>query len=218
MAKKETITDTKEINHIKIQLNKDKILIKISPKANYQDILKEIQEKLPKLSKLYQDEKTPIYIVGKNLDNKQMEELEKTITEKIDVEVDFDSPKELGLSGIKTTYEEDLTISEVKFYKGSVRSGMRMEYEKSMVIMGDVNAGAEIIAGGNIVITGALRGLAHAGAKGNTKAIICARGIETPQVRIANIVKEMDSIPEMNADRCTKQDFAHVENGEIVIN
>ena len=190
----------------------------MSQKATYEDILKEVQDKLPKLSKLYQDEKTPIYIVGKNLDNEQMEELEKMITEKIDVEVDFDSPKELGLSGIKKTYEEDLTISEVKFYKGSVRSGMRMEYEKSIVIMGDVNAGAEIIAGGNIVITGALRGLAHAGAKGNTKAIICARGIETPQVRIANIVKEMDSIPEMNAERCAKQDFAHVENGEIVIN
>lgn len=218
MVKKKTSTETKETNHIKIQLNKDKILIKMSPKATYEDILKEVQDKLPKLSKLYQDEKTPIYIVGKNLDNEQMEELEKMITEKIDVEVDFDSPKELGLSGIKKTYEEDLTISEVKFYKGSVRSGMRMEYEKSIVIMGDVNAGAEIIAGGNIVITGALRGLAHAGAKGNTKAIICARGIETPQVRIANIVKEMDSIPEMNAERCAKQDFAHVENGEIVIN
>ena len=218
MVKKKTSTETKETNHIKIQLNKDKILIKMSQKATYEDILKEVQDKLPKLSKLYQDEKTPIYIVGKNLDNEQMEELEKMITEKIDVEVDFDSPKELGLSGIKKTYEEDLTVSEVKFYKGSVRSGMRMEYEKSIVIMGDVNAGAEIIAGGNIVITGALRGLAHAGAKGNTKAIICARGIETPQVRIANIVKEMDSIPEMNAERCAKQDFAHVENGEIVIN
>ena len=61
-----------------------------------------------------------------------------------------------------------------------------------MVILGDVNGGAEIIAGENIVVLGILRGLAHAGAKGNKKAIIAAHRIECPQLRIANIVKEME--------------------------
>ena len=56
----------------------------------------------------------------------------------------------------------------------SLRSGQKEEYSGSIVICGDVNAGAEVIAGGNIMIMGALRGLAHAGAHGNTMAMISA--------------------------------------------
>lgn len=213
----EEVNNINEKNNIKINLKKDEIIIKIIQEAKYEDILEEIKNKIPRLKKLYKEETTPIYIMGKNLDNSQMEEIEKIIKEEINVKIDFDSPKELGLSGIKTTFEEDLTVSEVKFYKGSLRCGTRMEYEKSIVIIGDVNAGAEIIAGGNIVITGYLRGLAHAGAKGNKKAIICARGIETPQIRIANIVKELINIPEINSNKYAKQDYAYVDGDRIVI-
>ena len=57
--------------------------------------------------------------------------------------------------------------------------------------MGDVNSGAEVIAAENIVVVGALRGLAHAGAKGNKQAIISAKKLDTAQIRIADIVKEL---------------------------
>ena len=54
-----------------------------------------------------------------------------------------------------------------------------------MVIVGNVNPGAEIIADGDIIIFGTLRGLAHAGAGGNVAAIIIAHAIDRPQFRIA---------------------------------
>ena len=73
-----------------------------------------------------------------------------------------------------------------------MRSGQRIEYEGSIVVIGDVKAGAEIIAGENIVILGELKGLAHAGAKGNTEAIIAANRIECPQIRIADKIKEFE--------------------------
>ena len=73
-----------------------------------------------------------------------------------------------------------------------MRSGQKIEFEGSIVVLGDVNGGAEVIAGENIVILGVLRGLAHAGAKGNKKGIIATHRIECPQLRIANIVKEME--------------------------
>ena len=141
---------------------------------------------------MYKDETTPIRVVGKILSNKEMEEIRDVITNEINVEVTFDSPTTLGLHSITRSYKKDVGTSETTFHKGSLRSGQKLEVEGSVVIIGDVNSGAEVIAADNIAVIGTLRGLAHAGAKGNKKAIIAAHRIECPQLRIANIVKEME--------------------------
>ena len=122
----------------------------------------------------------------------KIHKIEEIIKGKLDVDVDFDMPKELGLSNIKKTFVQEVSNSETKFHRGSIRSGQRIEEEGSIVILGDVNSGAEIIAADNIVVLGTLRGLAHAGAKGNRKAIIAAGKLDTVQIRIANVVKEID--------------------------
>lgn len=93
--------------------------------------------------------------------------------------------------------------------------GQKIEYEGSLVILGDVNGGAEVIAGENIVILGILRGLAHAGAKGNKEAIIACSSIESPQIRISNIIKERSK--EEIQDRSLKTSAYVDDNGEIVI-
>ena len=99
---------------------------------------------------------------------------------------------ELGLYGIKKSFNKEIATSETKFYKGSIRSGQKMEFEGSLVILGDVNAGAEVLAEDNVVILGILRGMAHAGAKGNKEAIIAAASIESAQIRFGDIVKEIE--------------------------
>ena len=111
----------------------------------------------------------------------------------IDAKTEFDSTNVLGLYGIKKTFHKEINTSETKFHKGSLRSGKRIEFEGSLVIIGDVNGGAEVIAGENIVILGALRGLAHAGAKGNKEAIITAGAILAPQIRIADVIVELEN-------------------------
>ena len=121
-----------------------------------------------------------------------MDEIQSFIKKFINVQIDFDSPKVLGLHGIKKTFYKEVATSETKFHKGSLRSGQRIEFEGSLVIVGDVNAGAEVIAGENIVVLGNLRGLAHAGAKGNKDAIIEASEIDAVQIRIADKVKEIE--------------------------
>lgn len=179
-------------NPVGISMKKDEIVIRISEKATYEETIECLNKKIPALKKLYKAEKTPISVTGKILKNREIEEIKDIITKEIDVKINFDSPKELGLHGIKKAFEKEIENSETKFYKGSMRSGQKIEFEGSLVILGDVNGGAEVIAGENIVVLGVLRGLAHAGAKGNKKAIIAAHRIECPQLRIANIVKEME--------------------------
>jgi septum site-determining protein MinC len=72
--------------------------------------------------------------------------------------------------------------------RNTCRSGMRVVSEADCVVLGDVNPGAEIIAAGDVIIFGNLRGVAHAGAGGNRSARIWALSIEPSQIRIADIV------------------------------
>ena len=188
-------------------------VIKISEDAEYEEIKKNIKVKVSQLKKLYKEEKTPIQIVGKVLKNKEIEEIERIIKSELNVDIDFDMPRELGLSNIKRTFTQEIITSETKFHRGSLRSGQRMEEDGSIVILGDVNAGAEVIASENIVVLGTLRGLAHAGAKGNKEAIISAGRLDTFQLRIANIVKEIDREEEL----LCKLGLVYVDGEEINI-
>ncbi len=123
----------------------------------------------------------------------QLEINEKTeIIEKVKSKEEQSKEKMLGLSEIKKTFRKEIASSETKFYKTSLRSGQKIEFPGSIVIIGNVNDGAEIIAEENIIVLGTLRGMAHAGARGNEKAIIAAQTISSNQLRIASKIKEMN--------------------------
>ena len=179
-------------NSISISIKKNQVVIKVNENAEQREIVTDLKKKMLELKNLYQDDKTPILITGKILKNREMDEIQNLIKKFLNVQIDFDSPKVLGLHGIKKTFYKEVATSETKFHKGSLRSGQRIEFEGSLVIIGDVNAGAEVIAGENIVVLGILRGLAHAGAKGNKDAVIEASEIEAVQIRIADKVKEIE--------------------------
>lgn len=200
-------------NCISINLRKNEIIIKIAEDAEQREIIYDLRKKLPELKKLYKDEKTPIKVTGKVMKNKEIDEIQNLIKGQIDVEIDFDMPKTLGLSGIKKAFDREIATSETKFHKGSLRSGQRLETEGSMVVIGDVNSGAEVVASDNIIVLGNLRGLAHAGAKGNKQAIIAAGLLDTVQIRISNIVREIDR----DEEPMHKQAYVYVQDSQIVI-
>ena len=199
-------------NCVVINLKKDEIIVRIAEQADHQEVIKCMEEKIPQLSKMYKEEKVPIFVTGKVLKEKELEEIKALIKKQIKVDIKFDSPMEMGLSEIRRVYERDTDTSETKYHKGSLRGGQKIEYEGSIVILGDVNGGAEVIAGENIIVVGALRGLAHASAKGNRKAIIAASSIETPQLRIANLLKEMEEEDKISRCAC-----AYINEDKIVI-
>ena len=200
-------------NCINVAQKKDLFILKINEEAEFDSIKRELKRKMMQLKKLYKDEKTPIMVVGKVLKNKEIEEVERIIKSFLDVDVDFDMPRELGLSSIKKTFAKEIFTSETKFHKGSLRSGQKIESDGSIVILGDVNSGSEVIAEDNIVVLGTLRGLAHAGAKGNKEAIIAAGRLDTVQMRISNIVKEFNR----EEETFRKLAYAYVDGNEIKI-
>jgi len=68
----------------------------------------------------------------------------------------------------------------------TLRSGTRIEFAGHVVVFGDVNPGAEIIAGGSVIIWGSLRGFVHAGAQGNKNSVVCALDLSPTQLRVAD--------------------------------
>jgi septum site-determining protein MinC len=101
----------------------------------------------------------------------------------------------LGLATRLTKPRPELTVAKLdtNLHGGeqatllhrTLRSGFSIETPGHVVIIGDVNPGAEVIAGGNVLVWGRLRGMVHAGAEGNQQAIVCALDLSPTQLRIA---------------------------------
>lgn len=199
------------LNNIRISQTTNEIILTVNFTANINEILEELQLKLPRLREFYQTNSIPIKVTGRIFNQQEMDKIRGLILSQIKVEINFDDASDLlGLHAIKKTFEADTDISETKFIQNSLRSGKREEYPGSIVVCGDVNAGAEIIAGGNILILGALRGLAHAGANGNTMAFISANYIEPTQIRISNLVREV-------GEKIEKCPICKIDKNEIII-
>lgn len=87
-------------------------------------------------------------------------------------------------------------LTEVEHYlaegalaiRKNVRSGQKISYDGTLLIFGDVNAGAELVATGHIIVLGTLRGVAHAGCQGNKDAIVYATQLCSLQLRIADLI------------------------------
>ncbi len=94
----------------------------------------------------------------------------------------------------------------------TLRAGYKVESMDHVIIVGDVNPGAEIVSAGNIIIWGKLKGSAIAGAEGNTKAVICAMELRPTQLRIGEKV-----FPPQQKKGKTFPEVAYIENDECKI-
>ncbi len=102
-----------------------------------------------------------------------------------------------------------------QFYKGNLRSGQVLEFETSVVILGDVNPGAKVVSKGNIIVIGALKGTAAAGASGNENAFVLALQMKPMQIRIGDIIARAPDEPDQAKN--WESQIAFVENGNIYI-
>jgi septum site-determining protein MinC len=87
----------------------------------------------------------------------------------------------------------DAPADDPLYIKMTVRSGVEIRHSGSIIVFGDVNAGAELISEGDIIVWGKLKGMAHAGAKGNAQAMIMASHLDATQIRIATLIARVDS-------------------------
>lgn len=95
--------------------------------------------------------------------------------------------RELWLKKVRRPKEIDEMIDDnTILVRRTLRSGQKIHFDGNVVIVGDVNPGAEIVASGHIIVLGTLRGVVHAGASGDEQAAVLAFRLQPTQLRIAN--------------------------------
>ncbi|MEI8166175.1 MAG: septum site-determining protein MinC [Chloroflexales bacterium] len=102
--------------------------------------------------------------------------------------------------------------SEALLLTRTVRSGQVVRHSGHITLIGDVNPGGEVIAGGSVIVWGRLRGFVHAGALGNSEALVCAIELHPTQLRIAD---QIATAPK--GDRHHVPEVARIEAGQIVV-
>ena len=104
----------------------------------------------------------------------------------------------------------------------TLRGGQSIEHPGAVIVIGDVSPGAQVVAGGDVVIWGRLRGTVHAGAAGNRAAVVCALLLQPTQLRIGDAIgRAPDPIGQrwrlyLRSSRPAPE-VAHVSDGVIIV-
>ena len=104
-------------------------------------------------------------------------------------------------------------VQEMLVVNKTVRGGQEIRTKSSVLVCGNVNPGAQIIAGGSIDVRGICRGMVHAGAFGDTSAIVVADHLMPTQIRIASFIARSPD----HMDMTEKAERASIKDGQIVI-
>jgi len=221
-------------NSVIFKGGKDGIVIILSEKADYDSIAESLREKISSSSKFFADATTTITFKGKQLAEDELLSLIEIINDETDMSISFVSDltgtfKAVKDDGEDEDEEEEATDPEESkgldefvtdgayFHRTGLRSGQAISHNGSVVVLGDINAGAEVVAAGNVVVFGAIRGLVHAGADGDESAFVCALSMLPTQLRIAEKITYFPK--ELIQENKNKIDpvYAFVKDDEIYI-
>lgn len=165
---------------------KDGITLHLDDACSYEELKKELNHKLIESSKSQEDKLISVLVHTGNryLTSSQEEEIKELIRQKKNLVV------ESVLSNVltKDEAEKQKQANEIVSITKIVRSGQVIEVPGDLLLIGDVNPGGTVRAGGNIFIMGELKGIAHAGYYGNQEAVISASIMKPTQLRICDSI------------------------------
>ena len=187
---------------ISIKGKNGRLEVAVDEKTPYSDIKKAITDKLSKNKDFFAGSEAKLVISGKEMTKAQRQELKRLLAMDYDIfDVSFcgalsspDSQVEVKQAQPAERNDADPAINLVSknyfnaksvFVSHTLRSGQRVECAGDVVVLGDVNIGTEVIAGGSVAVMGTLRGLVHAGATGRSDVVVAANALLPGQLRIS---------------------------------
>lgn len=204
----------KKYQNVTIKGTKEGLTLHLDDTCSYSELKEELDLKLSESSKSQSDKLISVMVqVGNRyLTAEQKDELRELIRQKKNLVVDTISSNVVT----KQEVEAERIAHEVVSLARIVRSGQVLEVAGDLLLIGDVNPGGTVKAGGNIYILGALKGIAHAGCSGNKDAVIAASIMKPSQLRIDECLNRApDHYPE---EEGREMECAYIdENNQITI-
>ncbi|AIY83668.1 septum site-determining protein MinC [Clostridium baratii] len=183
--------------------------------SDFTEMLELLLSRLSKGKRFYRRSTLTINTSLNLINDKDVEHLEKVLFDEIDIKDIIwqdDNAKEKEKEKEKKTFS-GVYEGKTKFLRKTVRGGQSIRYNGNIVIIGDINSGAEVTAAGNIIVLGAIKGNVSAGANGNTKAIIAAFSLQPEILKISNIV----TLSPDDSEEPEYPEVAKVKDGAIIV-
>ncbi len=224
-------------NSVIFKGKKGGILIILDDKITFDELKTTFEEKILQAGNFFKGANLSITFKGRNLEENEEMELLNIISEKSGLNISFVHDKDERTFLVKhqklskidnidilldkndaENFNSKVIFSAFEnitsFHKGSVRSGQSLKFKGSIIIIGDVNPGGEVIAEGNIIVLGSVKGLVHAGCMGYSDCFVIGLDLRPTQLRIADIVTYF---PQKEKMAKTFPECAFAKKGEIYV-
>ncbi|MDE3839766.1 septum site-determining protein MinC [Bacillus methanolicus] len=205
----------KKLQNVTIKGTKSGLTLYLDDTCSYDDLKKELNEKLSVAYRANEDRQlisVKVKVGNRYLTDEQKAEIKELIRYKKNLVVEEIETNVMTIEEAERLKSESEIVTVAKI----VRSGQVLEVPGDLLLIGDVNPGGTVMAGGNIFIMGALKGIAHAGCLGNKQAIIAAFVMKPSQLRIGDCINRApDQYPEGEP---REMECAYIdENNQIVV-
>lgn len=194
--------------------DRDGLQLVIDDQADFSFVLKQLREKLAAAASFFNSgTRIDIYPGAGAMSEGQRTDLIRLLADYgLECEAKRDEPA--AVAAERADYRGLGYEAQTLIVERTLRGGQQVVYPGSVVVIGDVNPNATVIAGGNIVIIGACRGVAHAGAYGDSQATITAGQLMAAQIRIAGLIARS---PDQNVHKPDFLETARIKDGNVVI-
>lgn len=193
---------------------RDGLQLVIDDRADFNAVLEQLKEKLTSAANFFSlGTKIDICPAAESIPESQRFEILRLLADHgLEYAPKAEEPAAVIPAGAE--YEGIGYEAQTLVVEKTLRGGQTVTYPGSVVVIGDVNPNASVVAGGNIIVLGKCRGVAHAGAYGDHQATITAGRLMAPQLRIAGLIARA---PDQMTDTPDFIETARIKNGAVVI-
>ncbi len=190
-------------------------MLHLDDNCSYDELKNEISLKLAESSRLQEDHKlinVSVQLGNRFLTDLQVDEIKDLIMQKKNFLVDTIKSNVMTKAEVAKMREEQ----EITSVSRIIRSGQVLQVPGDLLLIGDVNPGGTVMAGGNVFVMGVLKGIAHAGCFGNKEAIVAASVMKPQQLRISQFINRAPD--HLNDEESREMECAYIdENNQIII-
>jgi len=214
-------------NAVILKGDQDGIKISLDPSISFAELKRHLKNRVEDKKQFFEGARSNISFTGRSLSLDEEQILMDLIIKETAINAPVELPPAIpfnmdmlmpGSEGLKhyamdiTNVSDTRSVYSTMFHKGLLRSGQMIRYNGSVVVLGDANPGSEIIADGNVIVLGALKGMVHAGFENNKDCFIYGSVLWPTQIRIAD---KVTVIPEDKRNK--RPAHAYIQDGQIFV-